>query len=168
MYKHFTWYLISGISLLFLFSCSVSETNKTTSPEASTSPKPGDCIACHEDKEVIPLNHPETKNMTGDLCGSCHGTESNSLNEKIPLSHMHQLAGITCKECHEDPASAEPVDSNVCKTCHNDMDALFSATSEVGLNPHFSPHEGEISDCNLCHHQHKTSENYCHQCHPAE
>jgi len=32
-------------------------------------------------------------------------------------------------------------------------------------NPHTSPHYGMSLDCNLCHHQHAKSENYCSQCH---
>ncbi|HSD42833.1 MAG TPA: cytochrome c3 family protein [Burkholderiales bacterium] len=32
-------------------------------------------------------------------------------------------------------------------------------------NPHNSPHYGRDADCNLCHHQHAKSENYCAQYH---
>ena len=165
MYKNLIWHLLSGVFLLSLFACSVSEISETASMKTPAAPKPGDCIACHEDKEVIPADHPDTKDMKNSECGSCHQAGSNSLFEKIPQSHMHKLAGISCKGCHEDPASPKPVDSDTCKTCHNDMKALYSATSEVGLNPHFSPHEGKVPDCNRCHHQHKVSENFCTGCH---
>lgn len=165
MYKHYIKHIGAGLFLLFLISCSVSEISETAAPEAPSPPKPGDCVSCHESKDVIPENHVETKGMMGDKCAMCHKTGPTSLRKKIPLSHMHQLEGISCKECHEDPASAKAVDSSVCKSCHNDMNALYNATSEVGLNPHFSPHEGKISDCNKCHHQHKSSENFCTGCH---
>lgn len=45
--------------------------------------------------------------------------------------------------------------------------ALLTA-STAGVkptNPHNSPHYGKHADCNLCHHQHEKSENYCTQCH---
>jgi hypothetical protein len=32
-------------------------------------------------------------------------------------------------------------------------------------NPHTSPHYGTDLDCNLCHHQHAASEDYCAYCH---
>ncbi len=168
MDKHFIRNLISGIFLLFIISCSVSEMSETAAPEAPSAPKPGDCASCHEGKKVIPEKHPDTKAMTGKQCSMCHKTGAMNLTNKIPLSHMHKLAGISCEECHEDPASAKPAGEAVCKKCHNDMKALYNATSEVELNPHFSPHEGKISDCNRCHHQHKNSENYCRQCHKKE
>ena len=165
MHKHFIRNLISGIFLLFLISCSISEISEPAAPEPPSSPKPGDCAACHEGKEVISKNHPDTKDMTGDQCNMCHRTSTMDLSKKIPLSHIHKLAGISCNECHEDPSAAAPADEAVCKTCHSDMKALYSATSEIGLNPHFSPHEGKVPDCNRCHHQHKTSENFCTGCH---
>lgn len=165
MHKHFLPHLVIGLFLLFLISCSVSEISETAATKAPSSPEPGDCAACHEVEEVLPEDHVDTRDMTGSECSACHEAGSNSLYNRIPLSHMHRLAGISCKECHGDPASATPADSEVCKKCHNDMNALYDATSEVGLNPHFSPHEGKISDCNMCHHQHKDSENYCTECH---
>jgi hypothetical protein len=32
-------------------------------------------------------------------------------------------------------------------------------------NPHENRHYGTEADCNLCHHQHKKSENFCLPCH---
>ena len=168
MPRNFIRNLTGGIFLLFLISCGVSEISKTAATKAPSSPEPGDCNACHEGKEVLPEDHVDTRDMTGSECSACHEAGSDSLYNKIPLSHMHQLAGISCIECHDDPASARPAESAVCKKCHNDMNALYSATSEVGLNPHFSPHDGKIPDCNRCHHQHKNSENFCNQCHSKE
>jgi hypothetical protein len=164
MYKLFIRHLLIGLFMLFLISCGVSKTTETAPPKAPASPKPGQCTACHEDKEVIPQNHVDTDDMTADDCDSCHEGTTSLIN-KIPLSHMHQLEGISCRGCHEDPASAEAADSTVCKNCHNDTKALYNATSGEELNPHYSPHEGGIPDCNKCHHQHKKSENYCTQCH---
>ena len=165
MYKHIILRFVSGVFLLFLISCSVSEISETASDKAPTSPKPGDCIACHEGKEVIPGGHVDIKKMMSDECGACHEPGPSSLRGKIPLSHTHYLDGITCKGCHEDPASAKAADMKVCQTCHSDPAALIEAASELEINPHFSPHEGKISDCNKCHHMHKSSENNCAHCH---
>jgi len=49
--------------------------------------------------------------------------------------------------------------------CH-DTEAISAATEKMTpANPHNSPHYGKQSDCNLCHHQHEKSENYCARCH---
>jgi hypothetical protein len=46
------------------------------------------------------------------------------------------------------------------------MEKVSAATASVKpTNPHNSPHYGKNADCNLCHHQHEKSENYCTQCH---
>jgi len=165
MNRHLTRHLIFGFFLLFLISCGVSEIKETAAPVAPAFPKPGDCNACHEDKEVLPSDHIDTKGMTGNECSACHVPGPTSLWAKIPLSHIHQQNGVSCKDCHEDPESAEPADSTVCEKCHGDTQALVEAASELEINPHFSPHEGSIPDCNKCHHQHKSSENYCANCH---
>jgi hypothetical protein len=131
------------------------------------SPKPGDCKACHKDKNVLPGEHVDTSDMAGNECGACHDDE-NSLKNKIPLSHEHQLEGITCTGCHENPDEPKGADTKVCLNCHNDMNSLIEATSNLELNPHFSPHDGKVPDCNRCHHQHKSSEIFCSQCHNVE
>lgn len=160
--------ILTGLFLLFLLSCSVREIDKTASVEAPATPKPGDCAACHMDKEVLPQGHVNTSDMRGNNCVSCHKPGTGSLRTKIPLSHMHKLEGLSCKECHEDPSSAKAIDSKVCQGCHNDTGVLIEAAKELPINPHFSPHEGKISDCNKCHHQHKKSENACANCHGME
>ncbi|MGD9160371.1 MAG: cytochrome c3 family protein [Desulfobacteraceae bacterium] len=165
MCKHFIKHLITGLFLFFLISCSVSEIKETAAPKAPSSPQPGDCIACHEGKQVLPQDHVDTKGMTGSECDSCHQPGPTSLWTKIPLSHIHQQKGVSCRECHEDPVSPEPADTKVCQNCHGDIQALIEAASELTINPHFSPHEGKIPDCSKCHHLHKSSENYCAGCH---
>jgi len=99
-------------------------------------------------------------------CAACHAKGgATALSGKLPLSHTHQLAGVTCKSCHDNPRKAEPAKSTKCLTCHTG-DAIFAATAAVKpRNPHGSPHYGKESDCNLCHHQHEKSENFCTQCH---
>ena len=169
MSKYFISRLISLFFLLFLISCSTSELNKTASLKDPGQPKAGDCISCHEDKQVLPGDHADTSDMMLDDCTSCHdpGGELSLLN-KIPLSHAHKLKGISCKGCHEDPASPVAAGQEVCLNCHSDTAALIEKTGSLELNPHFSPHEGKTLDCNRCHHQHKSSENYCSRCHGKE
>jgi hypothetical protein len=49
------------------------------------------------------------------------------------------------------------------------MDKVSEKTSKMKpTNPHNSPHYGKKADCNLCHHQHEASENYCSTCHKFE
>jgi hypothetical protein len=84
---------------------------------------------------------------------------------KLPLSHTHLLSGVACAQCHADPNNAQPAGFKTCLQCH-DMDKVAAATKAVKpTNPHTSPHYGKEADCNLCHHQHEKSENYCLQCH---
>jgi len=164
LYKYAIKYLC-GLFLLLLISCSALEINETTRLKVPASVKPGDCIACHESKGVLSQNHVDTRVMMGSECGTCHQPGPTTLRTKIPLSHIHQLKGLSCKVCHNDPASIKDVNSKVCVNCHDNMSLLIEATNDMVLNPHISPHEGMNIDCNRCHHQHKSSENYCNQCH---
>ncbi len=131
-------------------------------PEAT----PGDCAACHAGKNPPPKDHVATRSLTMKDCLGCHakGTAA-ALTGKLPLSHIHQLSGVTCARCHEDAKNPGPVAKTKCVSCH-DPDKLAEATAGMKpVNPHTSPHYGRKSDCNLCHHQHERSENYCSQCH---
>ncbi len=166
MYKFFNL-LSSGLILLFLTSCAVSETTETAALKTPAAPGPGDCDACHESGEALPQGHVDTAAMNGNACGACHAGTA-GLRTKIPLGHIHQLKGVSCKECHEDPSSAMAADSGVCKRCHDNMALLIESTNDLAVNPHFSPHEGSVPDCNRCHHQHKGSENICAGCHNLE
>ncbi len=134
-------------------------------PEA----KPSDCAACHVGKSPLPKDHVATTDLTIKDCEGCHAKDlSTTLTGKLPLSHVHQLRGVTCGKCHDDVNSPEPVAKGKCMNCH-DMDKVAAITAGVKpTNPHTSPHYGKKSDCNLCHHQHEKSENYCLQCHKFE
>jgi hypothetical protein len=128
--------------------------------------KPSDCAACHVGKSPLPKDHVATSDLTMKDCVGCHAKGSpTALAGKLPLSHVHQLSGATCAQCHEDPKNPEPVAKAKCMGCH-DMEKVAATTAGVKpTNPHTSPHYGKKSDCNLCHHQHERSENYCSQCH---
>jgi hypothetical protein len=134
-------------------------------PEAA----PSDCAACHGDKSPFSRPHPPTTGMTMATCQGCHAKNGPmTLRTKIPASHVHQLSGVRCAVCHADPKDAEAPKADKCLSCHVG-EAVAAATAQVKpTNPHNSPHYGKESDCNLCHHQHEKSENYCTQCHKFE
>ena len=128
--------------------------------------KPGNCAACHGTQKVLPPDHKDTKNMTTGDCLSCHEEAgAGILRGKMPASHIHQLTAVTCVKCHGKTKKPEEVKMKQCLVCH-DTDKLADKTAKVKpTNPHESPHYGRTLDCNLCHHQHGKSENYCLQCH---
>ena len=138
-------------------------------PKLLPTAKPSDCVACHGKTTPLPQGHPALANKKLSDCAGCHVKGgASALTGKLPLSHAHQLAGVTCKSCHDNPRKAEAAKATKCLTCHTG-EAIFAATAQVKpTNPHGSPHYGKESDCNLSHHQHEKSENYCSQCHKFE
>jgi hypothetical protein len=152
--------------VVFLISASQLAAQQNEAPKRFPDAKITDCSACHGAKSPLPKDHPDPASMNLKACRECHAKGSpTSLSGKLPLSHVHQLAGNTCASCHADPKKPEAVPAKDCLKCH-DMEKVSAATAEVKpSNPHNSPHYGKNSDCNLCHHQHEKSENYCSQCH---
>jgi len=136
-------------------------------PVAKENVAPGNCIACHKETRVLPETHPATVAMNGKDCQTCHQEGGKmSLRGKIPGSHRHQLTGLSCRSCHAAGQEMQAVGMEKCVTCHGDPATLAAKTAQVKpTNPHTSPHYGTDLDCNLCHHQHAKSENYCLQCH---
>jgi len=132
--------------------------------------KAGDCAGCHRDKKVLPAGHVSTTNMTYDGCIACHGAGAGNpgpLPTRIPGSHLHRLRGIRCAQCHDDLKKPAGVPMITCVGCHGDTKALAAKTAGVKpRNPHDSRHYGTEADCNLCHHQHARSANFCLPCHP--
>jgi hypothetical protein len=135
-------------------------------PKLMPNAKPNDCTACHGRTNPLPAGHIAVANKKLSDCAGCHGKGgATALTGKLTLSHTHQLSGVTCRSCHDNVRKPEPAKSAKCLTCHTG-DAIFTATAQVKpRNPHGSPHYGKESDCNLCHHQHERSENFCSQCH---
>ncbi len=138
-------------------------------PKLLPSAKPSDCAACHGKVSPLPKGHVALANKALADCRACHPKGSaTALSGKLPLSHTHQLAGVTCKSCHVNPRKPAAVKADKCLTCHAG-EAIFAATAQVKpANPHGSPHYGKESDCSLCHHAHEKAENYCTQCHNFE
>ncbi len=135
-------------------------------PQRIGNAKPGNCKECHGAEKVLPNGHTDTNSMVFKDCLICHPLDKKgSLRTKITGSHIHNLAGVTCDGCHDKKDKQESVEFERCLMCH-EIDRIVAKTSKIKpTNPHTSPHYGKDLDCNLCHHQHAKSENYCNQCH---
>lgn len=157
------WLVVVGLALAALF---IYVGTSLAAPKQVTSAKPGSCTACHGEEKVFSPSHVDTKDMAYKDCLGCHEKAGpQKLQGKLPASHLHQLRGITCEKCHGKAKKPEEVNDRQCLTCHN-ADKLAERTATVRPeNPHTSPHYGTTLDCNLCHHQHAKSENFCSQCH---
>lgn len=155
-----------GLLLLLMLGGSWATAQENKGPLRIPDAKITDCGTCHTQGSPLPKEHPRVAGMALKECRDCHASASPmALAGKLPLSHLHQLAGTTCARCHADVKNPEPAPASECLKCH-DMDKVSAATGKVKpSNPHDSPHYGKKSDCNLCHHQHEKSENYCAQCH---
>ena len=154
---------LSLMCVLFL----ATTVSTLAAPKRQATAKPGNCAACHGGEKVLPPGHEDTRNMTFKQCKECHPKAgSETLFGKMPLGHIHQLAGTTCVKCHGKAKTREAVEMAKCVTCHGGADKLAERTAHVKpANPHTSPHYGTDLDCNACHHQHTKSDNYCLQCH---
>jgi len=157
------WLVIVSCCSLFLLLAAAR--NGLPEPKLQPTAKPGDCSACHG-KDILPDRHSDTKEMNWKGCQTCHKKDKMALVSKMPGSHLHQLEGINCVSCHGKTEKPEALEMDKCVACHGSTAALAEKTAKVKPeNPHTSPHYGTELDCNLCHHQHKKSENYCSQCH---
>lgn len=126
----------------------------------------GECAGCHGHDKKLPQTHPDTKTMNLQSCKKCHTKANRDIRGKLPGSHFHLLANITCEQCHGKVDKPKVPSIEQCIACHGSMTKLAEKTKSVKpRNPHTSPHYGTELDCNFCHHQHTRSENYCLQCH---
>lgn len=126
----------------------------------------GNCTVCHKGHSILPVGHADTKVMTYKDCLKCHEkTGPARLEEKLPASHIHGLNGVTCAKCHGKQKKPEELETDQCTACHGTEGLALKTAAVKPANPHNSPHYGPSLDCNLCHHQHRRSENYCSQCH---
>lgn len=122
------------------------------------------------------------------FCATCHIMEKN-VNSYLTgpnLDHVHDLAGVQCKECHEYPVDAEIASGikfvtgnyevgddgellkrkygdEMCLQCHISYDNVAKRTADLDKNPHKS-HLGELP-CSTCHISHGEQVDYCAQCH---
>ena len=81
----------------------------------------------------------------------------------MTVKDHHRDAGLSCQDCHESqPGTAG---TQVCLSCHGTFDDVARSTAAMEPNPHDSVHYGPEVDCDLCHHEHRASENMCNSCH---
>lgn len=137
---------------------------RSAAPLRTPGVKGNECSVCHVSKSPLPGDHTPNASLAWQDCKGCH-TEAASLTGKLSLSHVHLLSGVGCDKCHADVNKPEPVSAKVCAGCHDPERVLAATAKSEPANPHDSPHEGQNSDCNECHHQHSKSENHCEQCH---
>lgn len=98
--------------------------------------------------------------LGGIFSGSLYAAEKTGL-----LDAYHAENGIACADCHENEMKREAVSMVKCLECH-DVDELAESTADLKpTNPHLNRHYNTGADCNLCHHQHRKSENFCLPCH---
>ena len=127
-----------------------------------------DCVACHGTQQVLGAKHKSTRAMKMSDCVECHERKSDdTLVGRLNGSHLHQLQGVACDDCHGKGSSdkREPVEAAQCLSCHGSGDKVSALTARLKQNPHDSKHYGTELDCNLCHQQHRKSEDYCAECH---
>lgn len=99
------------------------------------------------------------------VAGAAHAATAAGTTE-AGLGKLHAARGVKCAACHGNVKKPQPVPMEKCLSCHGDTKALAEKTASVKpTNPHESRHYGTEADCNLCHHQHRKSENFCLDCH---
>lgn len=102
------------------------------------------------------------------FCGISASGVSAATAEKKPgsqLDEIHAGNGVTCADCHGDNNQRGAVLMVQCLDCHDTTDLAKKTANVAPTNPHQNRHYGTEADCNLCHHQHKKSENFCLPCH---
>jgi hypothetical protein len=122
-------------------------------------------------------------------CATCHVIKPyvESWNSSDFLDHKHEQAMISCTECHQltgqqksrnvtafknkkykSPLEEREYGNELCFRCHGSYQDIRQRTQDyqakgLSRNPHES-HYGDM-DCNMCHKMHRTSIDYCSQCH---
>lgn len=124
----------------------------------------GNCAACHDGDSMVPADHVATTGLTLSECLSCHEDDDPKLTNTMPLSHTHQLSGVTCAQCHGETTSPTDVPTDTCVVCHPVADLVKKVPTDEGTYTHNS-HYGPDLACEVCHHVHKASELYCNECH---
>ncbi len=140
----------------------------TAKPKRADNVEFAKCAVCHGEKAGLPSGHPSPTDPAKSDCLECHKKqEETSLRTKIPLSHLHEMHGVTCGDCHDSSAPPEALSSEDCLGCHGPFEDLKKKTAKTEYNPHDS-HYQEALGCDGCHHAHSPGENFCAQCHDLE
>jgi len=120
------------------------------------------------------------------FCTLCHNIRPyvDSYYASEHTDHIHYQANVVCKECHvvspveslgeawayvtgnyDNPLSERRLGQENCLRCHRSYESLIEKTSHLERNPH-DGHWPEM-ECNLCHKAHRSSVDYCAQCHES-
>ena len=102
--------------------------------------------------------------LSGSFAGGVYAANTTKVKDE-ELGKMHARMGVECSQCHGNVAKPEPVSMEKCVSCHDTKKLAEKTTGVKPTNPHNSKHYSTEADCNLCHHQHKRSENFCLPCH---
>ena len=116
------------------------------------------CSEIHRDVEAA-KGAVQTEKAPGETPNSAA-----SVRAATEIKPHHQAAALSCEDCHGS-GKLGAVRTDICLSCHGTSEEVASSTSALKLNPHDSLHYGPDLDCDLCHHEHATSENYCNICH---
>lgn len=124
-----------------------------------------------------------------NFCATCHVIMDKNVQSYLTgsnLDHVHELANVQCKDCHNYPVSAEiasgikfitgnyevdssgqllkrTYDDSMCLKCHISYDYVAQRTANLDKNPHDS-HLGQLP-CSTCHVSHGEQIDYCATCH---
>lgn len=125
-----------------------------------------------------------------NLCRTCHLMEAHvdSYLTSNNLDHVHEQAGVECKECHNYPVEAEiasaikyitgdydvvsasnpelirrTFDDAMCLKCHISYEHIANQTDYLERNPHLSHWPSPA--CRTCHVSHGEQIDYCAECH---
>lgn len=85
--------------------------------------------------------------------------------EGIALDQYHASMDVVCTDCHGENTQRQAVPMVKCLECHDTTELAKKTAGIKPTNPHKNRHYDADADCNLCHHQHRKSENFCLPCH---
>jgi len=85
---------------------------------------------------------------------------------KARPASRHASHDMECAQCHGSAKKKAPVEMAKCIECHDNQELAAKTAAMNPRNPHNNRHYGVWGDCNMCHHEHKASENKCLGCHP--
>jgi len=127
-------------------------------------------------------------NTNPEFCGTCHIMQDNvqSYLSSSDMDHVHALAEVQCKECHDYPIPKEisagvkfifgnydvdvdgkllqrKFNDEMCLECHISYEYLANQTDYLEKNPHLS--HWDTLKCRDCHISHGQQIDLCSECH---